>query len=87
MLCEVLESFDHFVSEAPYEGQRGIAARGEHFGRVPRTGARLIFTAADVAHVMKAVLDAPVLDAPQCARDKASNCSGPARSAVRLVMA
>lgn len=60
MLGEVLEAFDHFVSEAPYEGERGIAARGEHFGRVPRMGACLIFTAADVAHVMKTVLDAPV---------------------------
>ena len=60
MLCEVLEAFDYFVPEAPYEGQRGISARGENFGRVPRTDARLIFTAADVAHVMKTVLDAPV---------------------------
>jgi len=60
MFGEVLEAFHDFVSEAPYEGQRGISARGEHLGRVPCMGARLIFTAADVAHIMKTVLDAPV---------------------------
>ena len=60
MLCEVLEAFDHFVPEAPYEGQRGISARGENFGRVPRADARLIFAAADVVHVMKTVLHASV---------------------------
>ena len=60
MLREVFEAFDHLVSEAPYEGERGIPARGEHLRRVPRVGTRLIFTATDITDVMKTILDAPV---------------------------
>ena len=60
MLGEVLEALDDFVSEAAYQGQRGIAERGEHFRRMTRMGARLIFTTADIAYVMKTILDAPM---------------------------
>jgi hypothetical protein len=59
MLGEMFEALNDFVSEAPYPGQRGIAERGKHFRRVTRTGARLVFTATDIAHVMKTILDVP----------------------------
>jgi hypothetical protein len=60
MLGEVFETFDHFVSEAPYEGQRGIPACGEYLRRVTGVCTGLVLTATDIAHVMKTVLDAPV---------------------------
>jgi len=54
------EALDHFVSEVAYQGQRGIARRGEHFRCMARAGARLNFTAPDIAYVMKTTLDALV---------------------------
>jgi len=60
ILGEVFEAFDYFVSEAPDNGQRGVAASGEHFRRMPGMGACLVFTTADIAYVMKTVLDPPV---------------------------
>ena len=60
MFSEVFEAFDRFVSEAAYDGQGGVAERGEDFRCVTRVGARLVFTAADIANVMKTILDAPV---------------------------
>jgi hypothetical protein len=81
VLCEVFEALDHFVTEAAYECQSGIAERGEHFRRVTGMSPRLILAATDIAHVMKTVFDAPVR---AC---QSQQLVSPARAAVRLVMA
>jgi hypothetical protein len=47
------------LSDATYQGQRGIAGRGEHFRRVIRVDACLIFVTADITYVMKTILGAP----------------------------
>ena len=60
VLGEVLEAFHHPKAEPPYEGQRCIAARGEHLRCVTRVGACLILATTHIAHVMEAILDTPV---------------------------
>ena len=78
MFGEVLEAFDHLEAEPSYEGERGVATSCEHLGGMAGVSAGVVFATGDVANVMKTGLDA---------RDNASNCYGPVRCALRLVIA
>jgi hypothetical protein len=60
MLGEMFEALNDFVSETAYRGQGCIAERGQHLRCVTGMSTGLIFPAADIANVMKTVLDSPV---------------------------
>jgi hypothetical protein len=60
MLGEMFETLNDFVSEASYQGQRGIPDRCQYFGRVTGMSTGLVFLAADITNVMKTVFDTPV---------------------------
>lgn len=81
ILSKALEAFDHLVPQAAYDCERGVAEDSEHLWGRTSMGGCLVFAARDVADVMETVLD------PQCARANASNFSGPACLAVKLVIA
>ena len=60
MLGEVLEAFDHLVTQTAYDRQRGIAEGGEYLWSRTDMGPCLVFAAGDVADVMETVLDPPM---------------------------
>ena len=60
MFGEMFESLNDFVSEAPYQRQRGIPDRCQNFRRVTGMSTGLVFPAADITNGMKTVFDTPV---------------------------
>jgi len=60
MLGEVFKALDGFSARASDHGQGRISDRGQYLWRGTGTGSALILPAGDVAHVVQAVLDAPM---------------------------
>src|SRR3954465_4401266 len=60
MLGEVLEALHRLSARASDDGQGGVADCRQHLWGGAGAGSALILTTGNVAHVMQAVLDAPM---------------------------
>jgi len=61
VFCEVFERLDGLSPQASCDGQGSVPEGCEHLRRGSGTGSALVLAAAHVAHVVQAVLDAPMV--------------------------